>query len=148
MITKSRIRIASAIPLCLTASNITQYLKTFSTHFQGNFCDGLIFGNVHTTGMKYFSFLEGLIHRVNRSKNFIILLISFLTKRYTKHRTQQQTYATSLGLATFIEMFYTKRLHLFKEKGKDIPVTVREGPQGCEMSKLPIFSRQSAHRWW
>jgi hypothetical protein len=30
---------------------------------------------------------------------------------------------------------------------KVIPVTGRGGPQGCETSRLPIFSRQSAHRW-
>jgi hypothetical protein len=65
-----------------------------------------------TTGMKYFGFLEGLIHTVNLSQNFIILLISFPTKI---HETQDTTtnLSTSLQLATSIEMFYTKLLHLF-----------------------------------
>jgi hypothetical protein len=30
---------------------------------------------------------------------------------------------------------------------KAIPVTGRGGSQGCEMSRFPLFSRQSAHRW-
>jgi hypothetical protein len=29
-------------------------------------------------------------------------------------------------------------------KGKAIPVTGREGPEGCETSRLPHFSKQSA----
>jgi hypothetical protein len=31
-------------------------------------------------------------------------------------------------------------------KGKAIPVTGRGGPESCETSRLPQFSRQSAHR--
>jgi hypothetical protein len=31
--------------------------------------------------------------------------------------------------------------------GKGIPVTGRGGPQGCETSRIPAFSRQSAHIW-
>jgi hypothetical protein len=62
--------------------------------------------------MKYFRFLEGLIHTANLSQNFIILLISFPTKI---QETQDTTInlSTSLGLATFIEIFYTKLLDLF-----------------------------------
>jgi predicted nucleic acid binding AN1-type Zn finger protein len=33
------------------------------------------------------------------------------------------------------------------KQGKAIPVTDRGGPQGCETSRLPYFSRQSAHKW-
>jgi hypothetical protein len=32
-------------------------------------------------------------------------------------------------------------------KSKGIRVRGRRGPQSCEMSRFPYFSRQSAHRW-
>jgi hypothetical protein len=33
-----------------------------------------------------------------------------------------------------------------KNRGKAIPVTGHEGKQSCKISRLPNFSRQSAHR--
>jgi hypothetical protein len=55
------------------------------------------------------------------------------------------SHVTPMGHGIHSRQNYTATMKLVK-KVKAIIVTAREGPQGSEMSRLPSFSRQSAHR--
>jgi hypothetical protein len=45
-------------------------------------------------------------------------------------------------------LWYVNKMCSICYSVKAIPVIGLGGPQGCETSRLPYFSRQSVHRWW